>query len=204
MKENVKFIIQKFLNFILSGLVCAAVMALIFLDLHFFKGIPERSFVEFGQATLLLITSLIYMYLAQRKNANGLWLVAGFFLCMFIRELDAYFDLVFHGAWVFVAIPCAIVFVCIAWKKGRDNALCTLAKFMDNPSFPMLANGLLTIFVFSRIMGFKPLWKTIMGKHFMYSVKAVTEEGTELFGYAFIFVSTLNYTYNLLKEKVDK
>lgn len=201
MKEEINFIIKKFLSFILSGLVCAFVLSLILLDLHFFRGIPEQSFVEFGQATLLLITSLTYMYLAYRKNANGLWLVAGFFLCMFIREQDAYFDLIFHGAWAYVAIPCAIIFVCIACRKGEDNAIYTLANFMGSSSFTMLANGLLIVLVFSRIMGLKPLWKIVMGKHFIYSVKTVAEEGTELFGYAFIFVATMNYAYSLLKNK---
>lgn len=48
--------------------------------------------------------------MAIKRQSGGLWLIAGFFGCLLIRELDAYFDEIIHGAWKYFALV-LVVFV---------------------------------------------------------------------------------------------
>ncbi|MBR6511297.1 MAG: hypothetical protein IKT51_03525, partial [Phascolarctobacterium sp.] len=143
----------------------------------------------------------IFLWLALKKNVSGLWLVGGFLACMFIRELDSLFDKIFHGAWVYVAIPIVCLCVLKAWKYGLESIVNSLAEFMRTQAFTRLSSGLLTVLVFSRLIGYKPMWKLAMGKHFYWNVKFIAEEGTELFGYSIIFLAAIEYAYYLLNKK---
>ena len=96
MKNDLNIIIKNFLCFFLKCLLPILVVGVIYFDIKTFGDIREHSFVELGQSIFLFATSVIFMYLASKKKANGLWLVAGFFVCMLIREQDAYFDDIFH------------------------------------------------------------------------------------------------------------
>ena len=200
MKNDMSIIIKNFLCFFLRCLPTALVVGLIYLDVKTFGNILEASFVETGQAICLLFTSIIFMYLARKKNANGLWLVAGFFMCLFIRELDAYFDDLFHGSWKYFALVCAIVFSCKAWNSGKEKALSTLAVYMESKSFVTMSFGMIVVLLFSRAMGMGKLWKMILGENFNRSAKNVVEEGIEFFGYSIIFLAAVEYAYYLLNK----
>ena len=80
MKSDVNIILKNFSYFILKCVLPAVVLGLIYLDIKTFGNIREQSFVEIGQSVFLLAASLIFMFLANKKKANGLWLVAGFFI----------------------------------------------------------------------------------------------------------------------------
>ncbi|MBQ7884158.1 MAG: transporter [Phascolarctobacterium sp.] len=203
MKKDVNVIIRSFLLFFLKCMLPAFVVGLIYLDIKTFGNISEESFVEFGQETFLLGTSIVFMYLANKKKANGLWLVAGFFMCMFIRELDAYFDDIFHGSWKYVALVSAVFFTYKAWRSGKENAVNSLAVYMQSPAFTTMSFGMMVVLVFSRAMGMGKLWKLIMGENFNRVVKNVVEEGTELFGYSIIFLAAVEYACYLLSKKED-
>lgn len=181
MKEDLRFVIKNFIYFLLYGVVCALVLGCIYLDIKHFKYLPERGFVERAQELLICVSASVFLWLALKKNKSGLWLVGGFLACMFIRELDIVFDKIFHGAWAYVAIPVACLCVLKAWKNGVKVTIESLAEFMRTQAFTRLTTGLLTVMVFSRLIGYKPMWKLAMGKHYYWSVKFIVEEGTELF-----------------------
>lgn len=203
MKEDLNFIVKNFIYFLLSGILCAFVLGCIYLDLKYFKYLPERGFVEHTQELLVCLSASMFLWLAWKKKASGLWLVGGFLACMFIRELDSVFDRIFHGAWAYVAIPFACLCIFKAWKQGVEETIASLAEFMRTQAYTRLTCGLITVLVFSRLIGYKPMWKLAMGKHYFWSVKFIVEEGTELFGYAIIFLAAIEYAYYLLSKKED-
>ena len=201
MKNDLNIIIKNFLCFFLKCLLPILVVGVIYFDIKTFGDIREHSFVELGQSIFLFATSVIFMYLASKKKANGLWLVAGFFVCMLIREQDAYFDDIFHGSWAYFALASVVFFVWKAWSQGKDNALKTMAEYMQSPPFTTMSFGVMIILFFSRLMGMGKLWKLVMGENFIRVVKNVVEEGTELFGYSIIFLAAVEYAHYLLNEK---
>ena len=201
MKEDLRFVIKNFIYFLLYGVVCALVLGCIYLDIKHFKYLPERGFVEHTQELLIFLSSSIFLGLAWKKNISGLWLVGGFLACMFIRELDSAFDKVFHGAWAYIAIPFACLCILKAWRAGIEQTIHSLFEFMHTQAFTRLSSGLLAVLVFSRLIGYKPMWKLAMGKHYYWNVKFIVEEGTELFGYSIIFLAAVEYAYYLLKKK---
>ena len=201
MKNDLNIIIKNFLCFFLKCLLPILVVGVIYFDIKTFGDIREHSFVELGQSIFLFATSVIFMYLASKKKANGLWLVAGFFVCMLIREQDAYFDDIFHGSWAYFALASVVFFVWKAWSQGKDNALKTMAEYMQSPPFTTMSFGVMIILFFSRAMGMGKLWKLVMGENFIRVVKNVVEEGTELFGYSIIFLAAVEYAHYLLNEK---
>ena len=201
MKNDLNIIIKNFLCFFLKCLLPILVVGVIYFDIKTFGDIREHSFVELGQSIFLFATSVIFMYLASKKKANGLWLVAGFFVCMLIREQDAYFDDIFHGSWAYFALASLVFFVWKAWSQGKDNVLKTLAEYMQSPPFTTMSFGVMIILFFSRAMGMGKLWKLVMGENFIRVVKNVVEEGTELFGYSIIFLAAIEYAHYLLNKK---
>ena len=201
MKNDLNIIIKNFLCFFLKCLLPILVVGVIYFDIKTFGDIREHSFVELGQSIFLFATSVIFMYLASKKKANGLWLVAGFFVCMLIREQDAYFDDIFHGSWAYFALASVVFFVWKAWSQGKDNVLKTMAEYMQSPPFTTMSFGVMIILFFSRAMGMGKLWKLVMGENFIRVVKNVVEEGTELFGYSIIFLAAIEYAHYLLNKK---
>ncbi|MBR4957922.1 MAG: hypothetical protein IKY55_00690 [Phascolarctobacterium sp.] len=199
-RKELDFVIKNFINFILSAIVCALVLGCILLDVNTFKGVPEKGFVEYAQEVLIFMSGSIFLFLAWKKQDAGMWLVGGFLSCMFIRELDAVFDKVFHGAWAYIAIPFACFCVCKAWREGKEKIITSLANFMRTQSYTRLSSGLLTVLVFSRLIGYGPIWKAVMGQK-VWMGKTIAEEGTELFGYSIIFLAAIEYAYYLLNKK---
>lgn len=193
MNSNIKTICNGFAEFFLAAIIAASVVGCIYLDITAHKNIVENSFVEFGQEFLLLLTTAIFGSMAIKKQSGGLWLVAGFFGCLFIRELDAYFDEIVHGAWKYFALA-LVAFVCFkAWKIGIENTIETLANFMKTRSFIFIFIGLLIVLAYSRLFGMGELWHAVMGENFNRTVKNVVEEGSELWGYALVFWGAVKY-----------
>ena len=193
MTENIKTILSGFVEFLFAALIAAGVVGCIYLDVTVHKNIVENSFVEYGQEALLLATTTLFTIQAAAKRQGGLWLVAGFFGCMFIRELDAYFDMIVHGAWKYFALV-VIAFVFFkAWRLGKENTIASLAAFMKTRAFVFIFIGLLIVLIYSRLFGMGELWKAIMGTDFNRTVKNVVEEGSELWGYALVFWGAVKY-----------
>lgn len=202
MKENMLNLANKLLGFTLaSALALLAVLAM-HLDINIFDtGLQEVSFTEGMQEGLLLVTVLLYLFLA-RKNAEmrpALVLVAGFFACMFIRELDSFFS--FLGLhWLPLALLAAGAAIFYAAKRPQST-LGGLVKFSETQPFALLMGGLLTVLVFSRLFGMKSLWIGLLGQDYPRPVKNFAEEGIELFGYVQCFFASACYAFQECRSK---
>ena len=119
--------------------------------------------------------------------------MAGFFVCMWIREWDAVFDDIFHGAWKYIAIPTAIGFTFWALREGLQKVFDDLAEFMSSKSYDIIVAGLIIVLVVSRMLGSKAIWMLMSGPDFKYVFKTFIEEGMELLGYMVIFAGSVRY-----------
>ena len=192
-----KLIIREFLKFLFFGMYIAGAIVFVILitsiDIQALGHIPENSLTERTQETLLAISILLFLYRARQEKATGLYLVVGLLLCMLIREWDAFFDNIFHGAWKFIALPTALFFIYLSLKKGLKAACQHLASFFNTPAYHLLFAGLIIVLVISRIIGMRFMVHIISGPHFSQGIKSFLEEGTELLGYIIIFTSSLSY-----------
>ncbi len=195
MNENYKTILAGFTEFILAALIASSVVGCIYFDVTVHQNIVENSFVEFSQEALLMAITAIFTMQAIAKRQGGLWLVAGFFGCLFLRELDAFFDMIVHGAWKYFALVVIAFVFWQAWHLGKENTIASLATFMKTRAFIFIFIGLLIVLVYSRLFGMGELWHAIMGDNFNRTVKNVVEEGSELWGYALVFWGTAKYLF---------
>lgn len=199
MEENTKFVLTVFLRFIIYGVITTLLLLIVFgiTHLDFARGgsIPELSITEFLQEILLFLCVCIFGYLAFKDKLKGLWLVTGFFACMFIRELDILFDMIFHGAWKYFAIPLALFFSFLALRNSISPVIDDLACFMRKKSYPILLISLLVLLFVSRIFGSMHLVKLVCPPSCQYPMKNFMEEGLELFGYLILFLSSCCYYY---------
>ncbi len=193
MNANIKTVLNGVAEFFLAALIAASVIGCIYLDVTVNQNIVENSFVEFSQEVLLMATTAIFTMQAITKRQGGLWLVAGFFGCLFLRELDAFFDMIVHGAWKYFALVVVIFVFFKAWRLGKENTIASLAAFMKTRAFIFIFIGLLIVLVYSRLFGMGELWKAIMGDNFNRTVKNIVEEGSELWGYALVFWGSVKY-----------
>ncbi|MBD2804559.1 hypothetical protein ID852_02510 [Xenorhabdus sp. 42] len=198
------YLVRKLIFFILYALVISGVTGLLFLDVNYLhNGVLENSLTEISQELALLIIAVLLFYEATKNLIlrPALVLMAGFFSCLLIRELDAYFDVIFfHGAWSWFAIPLALLCIGYAYKKGQKT-LSGLVYFTRHQSYAMMACGLLCVLVFSRLFGMGSLWHGLMDEHFNRTVKNMVEEGCETFGYVLCLLATLWYLPSARKQR---
>ena len=202
--ENLKFVGKSMLKFLLISICIASCMALMvglaYIDISNDGKIQDASYTENLQESLLLFSSIIFMYLARRYKKNGLYMVGGFLLCMFIREWDAVFDSLFHGAWKYFAIPTAGLFTYLGIRKGVEKGASDLVDFIKSNSYNIFVVGLIIVLVVSRLLGTKVIWLLMSGDDFKYVFKSFVEEGMELLGYMTIFAGSVYY-YILLRKQ---
>ncbi|WP_162628754.1 hypothetical protein [Marinobacter bohaiensis] len=195
MKENWKIIYAALARFILVAVGFAALLGILLFDIVVLgNDIPEISATEISQELLLGATAILFLMLGRHYPARrGLYvLVAGFFAAFLIRELDALFDLVYHGFWKVPALAVTLGAIAYA-RRQKGTTLKPLADFVRSPEFTTIAYGLAIVFVFSRLFGMGFLWENVMGAGFQRIVKNVAEEGVELLGYGFVFSGALRY-----------
>lgn len=197
MKDNTKFVLKEFLHVILYSIVTIAFLLLVFgvahLDFIRVGNIPEFSLTEGLQEILLLTCVGIFGFLAHTEKSSGLSLVTGFLACMFIRELDIFFDMIFHGAWKYIAFPSAAFFICFALRKGFSPVIDDMAGFMQKKSYPFLILSLLLLLFVSRIFGSMHLVKLVSPDDCQYAMKNFMEEDIELLGYLYLFLASCGY-----------
>lgn len=202
MRSDINIIISKFINFIFLLMILTIPIAIINYDVIYLKdNIPEQSLTEYTQELLLFGCSMSFAYLGITRvlYRRCAFLVAAFFACLLIRELDLFFDqLVFHGFWVYPASIIAIIALIYA-NQEREQTLTALAEFMKNNYFPILCLGLGITLVYSRLFGMGSMWHQILGHDYHRVVKNIAEESSELLGYTLIFYASINYVYSYLK-----
>ena len=189
------FILKRAALFLFSAALVALSALALFIDVKWLNDtVQEISVTEVAQELILAAIVAIFIFLAIRDRAsrNLSILIAGFFGCMLIREMDFAFDALAHGAWVWFALLTTLVSLLFALRKPRDAAS-QLAQFLRHPACGMMMAGLLSVLVFSRLFGIHLLWQNLMQESYLRLVKNMVEEGIELFGYTLCLVSSLWY-----------
>ena len=124
MKSDIRTILLGIGQFLFCALLSGLAYGLYVLNLE--VRVPVESVIELGQETLLLASGLLMVWTARRERvlAGGLWLIAGFLLTLFIRELDGWMDDIAPHFWVYVAI----IWLCaVAWLV-KDAGLRTVIR----------------------------------------------------------------------------
>ncbi|KFX20418.1 hypothetical protein N6P31_13620 [Pectobacterium betavasculorum] len=178
------------------AVIVGFVLLALFIDVVVLNNaVGEISITEFSQEAFLLLTGLLFLRIAikWRARRGGYLLIAGFFFCLLIREMDFFLDNIAHGSWLYFAILCAVV--CIGYSASSINStFAGLAHFLQHASYSYMVCGLLAVLVFSRLFGMTLLWGTLMDGGYIRTVKNVAEEGAELFGYTLCLISGVLYT----------
>ncbi|GKX62110.1 hypothetical protein [Pragia fontium] len=204
MRTELQILYRAIQQFLIYSLAAALTIGMLFMDAIFMGSkLQEFSFVEITQEIMLLLIVILFLKLAYQKPdiRNSSVLIAGFFACMFIRELDSIFDLIIHGFWIYPAMAIAVTGLIYA-ALNIKNTLIQLANFTRSPNYGFMISGLICILVFSRLFGMKYLWFTLhpeQSEYLMYNVKSIVEEGAELFGYSLCFIASLCY-YSEIKD----
>ncbi|MDN3616569.1 hypothetical protein ACFFUS_09250 [Vibrio gallaecicus] len=171
-------------------------------DFMFFNDLPsELSITEMLQQLLLLGCVLSFIHLAKQRAEvkHAALLIAAFFAVMFIRELDHWFDFIFHGAWVYPAVLVAGSAIYYACKNGKQT-IEQLGLILASPHMNTLVIGLMLLLVFSRLFGMGSFWQGVMGENYVGDVKNIAEEGTELLSYALIALGSIKTVISLTKK----
>ncbi len=125
----------------------------------------EYSCTEISQEFLLLLSILIFAGLAKADRTKlraPLVLVAGFLSCMFCRELDYFFDFIFHGSWAVFALLCFLLSVTYVLRTFSIADIFTgICQFIQNSAAASIVLSLNVILVFSRLLGMKKLWNRV-------------------------------------------
>ena len=178
--------LQTVKNIITTTLLCLSVIAAQRLDYFWLENsFDEQSLTELLQA-LLLLFSLLCFYQLKRNNylSSASVLVSGFFSVLLIRELDAYFDLILHGSWMYAAL--IVVFWCVIYALRENNLNDQMSTLLADKNMQTLITFIVLLFIFSRLYGMGDFWKAVMGNHYIRDVKNISEETIELLCYAFI------------------
>ena len=202
MREDLRFILEKFGLFLLCSIAVGLIIGMMFIDVHWIHdSVHETSLVEITQEIFLLVMASIFFSHAYRYPLlrHSLVLVGGFFTCMLIRELDFLFDAIRQGAWFWFAFVEAVI--CLLFSLSRPAAtLAGLVELLKHPSYGMMCAGLLCILVFSRLFGMQILWKGVLSGAYQRVAKNMAEEGSELLGYTFCLFATIWYSSDLGKQ----
>jgi len=180
------------LPFILISLLSAGVITVINIDYFFLENnLSEQSLTEVLQQLLLLASVAIFSWSAYKEEESRTFfiLVAGFLGCMFLRELDYYFDMIVHGFWFYPTLLLAIS-VIIYSIKNDEFLLSSVRSFSQTKAYFNILMGLVIIMIFSRLFGSGTLWKEVMNEDYHHIYKTIIQEGLELFGYMFLFIGS--------------
>ncbi len=117
-------------------------------------GLGETSITEALQLLMLLLsTSSFFLVIRERKDlSHAAALIFGFLSVLTIREMDAWFDMLFHGAWVFPALLVTIA-TCAYAFRGHKGTINQMATILDVRHMNTLIGGVVLLVVFSRLYG---------------------------------------------------
>ena len=187
----------------LLALVMATPVALLCADIQLLgDNVGEWSLVELTQLGFLVATVLAFVRLARaRADERGFAvLAAGFFGCMLIRELDAVWDLLFHGLWSILVAALAAASLGYALRQ-RQATLDATARFLRSRPAAVMTIGLVLLLIYSRLFGMTTLWHGLLAENYVRVFKNAAEECTELLAYTLIMASALTYAAQRIREQ---
>lgn len=203
-RVSLHLLLISFLKFLGLGMVAAIPFLAVYCDLFILQTDlqtqSEQSIVEYTQSLFLLIMIGLFARNAASypQYRCGFVLIAGFLLCMFIREMDQYLDAIMHSIWVYPAL--IVAFSCVLYALfRRQQATAGLLYFVQHRAYLIFVVGLVILLVTSRLLGSGFLWKMAMGEHYLRAVKHIIEECGELLGYSFMLLGTLTFSLTLAK-----
>lgn len=187
-------------NIIITTLLSLLVIAAQRLDYFWLENtLGEESITELMQIVFLLFTIVCFYKLHRADKLSGAaMLVGGFFTTLLIRELDAYFDLVFHGFWIYPAL--VVTLFCSHYALRQDNLNAQMAKLLADKYMQIMITFIVLLFVFSRLYGMGDFWEAVMGNNYVRDVKNISEETIELLFYAFITFFASKTTISLTQK----
>ncbi|MEN4879635.1 hypothetical protein ABEI17_02775 [Pantoea agglomerans] len=197
MRNDLTIIGREMTVFILAALFLALMILPIYIDVAWMNdALHETSFTETTQEIMLAVIAALFFIAAQRRPAQrgALTLVAGFYSCMLIRELDFVFDAIQHGSWIWFALAVTAGCLAVALRTPKKT-LHALARLLLHRSWPVMASGFLVVLVFSRLFGIHALWQHLMLGDYNRVVKNMAEEGTELLGYGLCWLASVRYLW---------
>lgn len=197
MRNDLTIIGREMTVFILAALFLALMILPIYIDVAWMNdALHETSFTETTQEIMLAVIAALFFIAAQRRPAQrgALTLVAGFYSCMLIRELDYVFDAIQHGSWIWFALAVTAGCLAVALRTPKKT-LHALARLLQHRSWPVMASGFLVVLVFSRLFGIHALWQHLMLGDYNRVVKNMAEEGTELLGYGLCWLASVRYLW---------
>ncbi|MDW6005541.1 hypothetical protein [Vibrio mangrovi] len=155
--------------------------------------ISEKSVTEYVQQILLGIAVVAFYRIKVGHEAlrHAAILISGFFMVLFIRELDFLFDHVWHGFWIYPALLVTLAALAYAFR-GRDQILHEFAEILSVPNMRLLVCSVMILISFSRLFGMGSFWHMVMHEYYIRDVKNIAEEGIELLCYALISYSAVS------------
>lgn len=173
-------------NILITTLLSLTVIAAQRLDYFWLENsLGEKSTTELLQVVLLLFSALCFYQLNRTHYLpRATMLVSGFFTVLLIRELDAYFDLIVHGFWIYPALT--ITFGAIAYALRERQLSEQMSTLLGNQNIQAMITFVVLLFVFSRLYGMSDFWEAVMGNNYVRDVKNISEETIELLFYTFI------------------
>ncbi|WP_233149169.1 transporter [Shimwellia pseudoproteus] len=185
-------ILKSFLFFLCAAAAAAIPVFLLWVDIHVFADdVPEISLTEIVQETLLGCIVVMHFWLAKKYDTQRYCniLIGGFFLAMLIRELDSFFDLFFHGSWVWFALFTSFLSLCRPLRHW-NKTLAQLTHYTRTPYYGIMMSGLLCVLVFSRLFGMQFIWHAVLNDGYIRVLKNAIEECSESFGYVLCFMAS--------------
>ncbi len=198
----------KTLGIALVQFLVAAAVGPLLVGLYFFSlthPMAIENWIEIGQEVCVLVAAVLFARSAMKEPelAGGLWLISGFFTAIFIRELDAWFDVINHGSWKRVLSVYLILLLIQLWRVRFKTIIPGLVAFVKSRAYLMMLPGLAIVLSYSRLMGYKGVWLNIMGDYARWrAMKDFTEESTELVGYVLIMGASLFWYWR--QERLNK
>ena len=164
----------------------------------------ESSNTELMQQFFLLFTCIAFLTtgLFSKSHKAITHLLGGCVLVALIRELDTYFDQIYHGAWFPVASLIGAITIFSVWRR-RKKIWGNLEEFFSTPAFGIILSGFLSVFIFSRIFGSKNVWRALFDVEQLGAtqrwVKNAAEEGSELFGYTLLLIAAVEFFVHVVQ-----
>lgn len=188
------------------ALLTALPVLLLYLDIHWLQDdIGEWSIVELTQLGFLFASVMAFARLARHRPEEraAALLVGAFFACMLVRELDAVWDLLFHGCWQLLVALIASSALLNAWRD-RERTVPAMVKLLSTRAGTIMTMGIVLLLVYSRLFGWTVIWRGLLSDAYVRVIKNAAEEGTELLAYTIILGASLSYVAQRLRHPVRK